>query len=70
MYLQYQNHFLVSTYVVYAITLHHGPIFYDTAQGSGMLLYCCKNPNKSHANEHLNEHYIIHCIEYLGFFKK
>lgn len=56
MYLQYQNHFLVSTYVVYAITLHHGPIFYDTAQGSGMLLYCCKNPNKSHANEHLNEH--------------
>lgn len=45
------------TNVVYVITLHHGPTFYDTTQGSGMLLYCCTNINKSHAkNEHLNEH--------------
>lgn len=56
-YLESQIHFLVGTNVVYVITLHHGPTFYDTTQGSGMLLYCCTNINKSHAkNEHLHEH--------------
>lgn len=41
-YLQNQNHFLVCTYVVYAITLYHGPIYYMILlrEVVRMLLYC------------------------------